>query len=275
MNGANATAEGIAAILANNYGHFTTMQVRGGAVRGLDLHLQRLEDASMELFGAALPRRRILEALQHASQGTGEDGCTLRVTVASPDLDPGRPRGTCHLDLLVRRAPPAEPGVSPLGLKSFVYQRDLPHLKHVGTFPLFHRRRLAAAAGHDDALLVDREGRVSEGTFWNIGFWHGDAVVWPEAPALRGTCECLLKAGLEALGVAQASRPVALADIAAFEGAFACNSRGVQPVGRIDGLAWAARPGHLELLQEALAKAEWVSIEGGTGSSLGPAAALQ
>jgi branched-subunit amino acid aminotransferase/4-amino-4-deoxychorismate lyase len=33
------------------YGHFTSMQVRGHRVRGLDLHLERLERDSRELFG--------------------------------------------------------------------------------------------------------------------------------------------------------------------------------------------------------------------------------
>ena len=35
-----------------------------------------------------------------------------------------------------------------------------------------------------------------EGTVWNIGFWDGRAVTWPQAPALRGTAERLLQAGL-------------------------------------------------------------------------------
>ena len=34
------------------YGHFTAMQVRAGCVRGLDLHLRRLDAANRELFDA-------------------------------------------------------------------------------------------------------------------------------------------------------------------------------------------------------------------------------
>ncbi|MFF7635268.1 hypothetical protein ACFZB9_19245 [Kitasatospora sp. NPDC008050] len=34
-----------------NYGHFTSMQVRERAVRGLDLHLKRLEAATHAIFG--------------------------------------------------------------------------------------------------------------------------------------------------------------------------------------------------------------------------------
>jgi hypothetical protein len=37
-----------------NYGHITVMQVRDQAVRGLDLHLERLDAANRELYGVAL-----------------------------------------------------------------------------------------------------------------------------------------------------------------------------------------------------------------------------
>lgn len=260
LNGASASAADVAAVLGSNYGHFTTMQVRRGAVQGLGLHLQRLDQASVELFGQSLLRDTVLDAIKTALQDVGRDGCTLRVTVTSRDFDASQPDARCRLDLLVRCAPPAVPGESPLDLKSFAYARDLPHLKHVGTFPSFHRRRLAVLAGHDDALFVDAVGGVSEGSFWNIGFWHGDAVVWPEAPALRGTCERLLKAGLAGLGVGQTARPVRLSDMTAFDGAFVCSARGVQAVARIDDAAWSSDAGHLQLLQQALASQPWQGI---------------
>ena len=48
-------------------GHFTTMQVRGGRVQGLALHLDRLEAASLEFYGVdhgkAALKTRIREAL--------------------------------------------------------------------------------------------------------------------------------------------------------------------------------------------------------------------
>ena len=40
-----------------SYGHFTAMQVRAGATRGLPLHLARLDAANRELFGVPLAGR--------------------------------------------------------------------------------------------------------------------------------------------------------------------------------------------------------------------------
>ncbi len=39
LNGSPVRVEDLGTIALLNYGHFTSMQVRGGRVRGLDLHL--------------------------------------------------------------------------------------------------------------------------------------------------------------------------------------------------------------------------------------------
>lgn len=59
------------------------MQVRGGRVRGLDLHLDRLRSASVELFGRALPDDRVLSCLRAAVEA-GPADLSLMATVYSP-----------------------------------------------------------------------------------------------------------------------------------------------------------------------------------------------
>jgi branched-subunit amino acid aminotransferase/4-amino-4-deoxychorismate lyase len=257
INGNSASAVDLDAIAATRYGHFTTLQVRSGAARGLDLHLQRLRDATAELFAMPLDAERIRDAMRHALQASGARDCTLRFAVHARDFDPETDAVPASLDLVVRVAPPAEPDGHGLRLKSFAYARPLPHLKHVATLPQFQRRRLAVRDGFDDALFAGPDGRVSEGSFWNIGFLAGDTIVWPQAPALRGTCECLLQAGLAQIGVTQATRPVALEDLGGLQGAFVANSRGVQAVAAIDDVAWTPHPGLLALLARALASQPW------------------
>lgn len=248
-------AQVLRALALRNDGHFTTMQVRGRAVRGLDLHLRRLREATRELFDAELDDTRVRGDLRAALDLAGVDDCTARVSVAASGFDggdPRRPAGAVGVDLVVAITAPAGPDPAPLRAKSFRYERVLPHVKHAGTFPLFHFARQARAAGFDDALFVDADGRVGEGSVWNLGFWDGAAVTWPQAPALRGTCERLLQAGLAALGVAQAARTVGLAELGGFRGAFACNSRGVRPIGAIDAFDFVPEPGLMQLLARAL-----------------------
>lgn len=249
---ASGAGRALRALALRNYGHFTTMQVRGRAVRGLDLHLRRLRGATRELFDATLDEARVLDGLRRALAAAGVDDCSARVTVCAPDFEPAAPQRVVDVDVLVSIAPPAAPDTAPLRAKSFRYERALPQVKHVGTFPLFHHMRAARRAGFDDALFATADGRVSEGSVWNVGFWDGRTLAWPDAPALRGTCERLLQAGLAGLGVAQATRGVRLADLAGFRAAFGCNSRGIRPVGAIDEVVFAADPGLMGLLTRAL-----------------------
>ncbi|MDN5782184.1 MAG: aminotransferase class IV family protein [Luteimonas sp.] len=265
-NGRRAKAADLVALAMRNHGHFTTMQVRDGAVRGLDLHLARLREATAELFDAPLDDARVLGGLRQALDIAGTGDCTARVSVCAREFESvaqGVPLAAGDLDVVVALTPPAEPAATPMHASSFEHERSLPHIKHVGTFAQFHVARQARGRGYDDVLFVGADGRISEGTVWNVGFWDGSGVTWPDAPALRGTCEQLLQAGLETLGVAQARRGLGLADLPGFQAAFACNSRGVRAIGAVDKLGFAADPGLLALLGRALATHPWQPVLAG------------
>lgn len=261
LNGQPASAEDLRALAVGNYGHFTAMQVRERAVQGLDLHLQRLQSATRELFGVELTAARILDDLRIAALAGDRDGM-LRLTVFARGFDYRQPLRPVDVDLLATLSPAAPADKPPLRVKSYEFVRPLPHIKHVGTFPLFHYRRQALLAGHDDALFITPEGWVSEGSIWNIGFWDGAQLIWPQAPALRGTSERLLQDGLKAAGVPQAIRPVRLAEVASFRAAFAANASGLQAVTAVDGAEIGQAAGLLAELRAALASRPWQALAG-------------
>ncbi|MFI8719952.1 aminotransferase class IV family protein [Stenotrophomonas sp. NPDC077464] len=230
-NGHRASADDLAGALVN-YGHFTSLQVRGGAVQGLDLHLRRLRQGTEDMFGATLDGSQVQAWMHAALQAEGVADASLRITVFSRAFDFRQPLQAVPVDVLVAVSAPVTLPATPRRVRSVVYQRELPHLKHVGTFPLFAHRRQALEAGYDDALFVDAQGAIIEGTTWNIAFGRGGDLVWPQAPALRGTQERLLQAGW---GGAPQLAPVRLADLAGFDAAIACNAAGVWPIASIDG----------------------------------------
>ena len=235
LNGEPASADDLRHLVQTNYGHFTAFRVEDGKVRGLDLHLDRLQHATRELFGSELDRERVRGYLRQAVAGEARE-LSVRVNVFARALDRERLDQAVEADVLVIVAPASSRAATSLRVKSFRYARELPSIKHVGTFPLFHHRRLARLAGYDDALFVDADGRISEGSIWNIGFVDraGD-IVWPDAPQLDGVSMQLLKAGLARAGMHSVVRPIRLAEISEFRAAFFTNaSAPVRPIALVD-----------------------------------------
>ncbi len=261
LNGRPASTDDLRALALSNYGHFTVMQMRARAVQGLEFHIARLQQATGELFGCELSRERILDSLRMALDADSATDGGLRVTVYARSFDYRRPAQVLSPDLLVTLSPPSPADKPPIRVCSYPFVRPLPHIKHVGTFPLFHYRRQALRAGFDDALFVTQEGWISEGSTWNIGFWDGGQVVWPEAPALRGSCEWLIRDGLDAVGIPQRARPVRLDETAGFRAAFAANASGIQPVGGIDGVDYGVDGDLMARLASALASRPWQPLE--------------
>ncbi|MGW6504906.1 aminotransferase class IV family protein [Nonomuraea angiospora] len=220
-NGHPATTEELAPLAFAGYAHFTAMQVRGGRVRGLDLHLERLRHASMELFGRAVPDDRVRSYLRAALRA-GPADVSLTATVHSPagefSVAGGEP------EVLVRTGPAATGPAGPLTLAAVEHERFLPAVKHVGEVAKTYVLRQAAGQGFDDAAFVDRRGRLSEGSIWNLAFWDGTAVVWPVAEMLTGTTMAVVRRQLDRLGVPQRAQEITLDDLPTLAGAVVMNS---------------------------------------------------
>lgn len=239
LNGMPADAEALRTPALLNYGHFTAMQVQGGCVRGLDLHLQRLDRATRELFGHPLDAATVQRYMQRIV-GDERAPLSLRVNVFSRHLQRDRLAEPAQPDVLTSISAARVVDATPVRLKTFRYQRVLPHIKHVGTFEVFHHKRLAQLDGYDDALFVDASGAVSEASIWNIGFFDGTGVVWPIAPQLHGVSMQLIDNGLRARGIASTSRRVTRGDLATFRSAFLTNCGcPVRAVASIDDVALA------------------------------------
>lgn len=260
LNGKPAAIDDLKALALLNYGHFTSMQVNDGCVRGLDLHLARLQSATRELFASALDTAIVRTWMRRALDGRA-GAWSMRISVFSRDFQRDHPARPATPDVLVAVGAPRTVSAAPSRLKTFHHERVLPHVKHVGTFPLFHYRRLAQLDGFDDALFVDAADVVSEASVWNIGFFDGDGVIWPDAPALAGISMQLLQAGLERRGVSTTSRRITRTDVATFRSAFLTNSScAVQPIAAIDAVNFTIDHALDRMLEECYATNPWQEI---------------
>ncbi|MEV4610978.1 aminotransferase class IV family protein [Kitasatospora sp. NPDC049258] len=236
LNGEPAQVRQVAALALTNYGHFTTLRVADGRVRGLELHLARLVRDCRLVFGAELDPEQVRTRLR-AAVADASAPVTARVTVFDPGLALERPGARADPQLLVTTRPAAATTtLPPLRVRSVEYRRELPQVKHTGLFGLLHQRRLAQLAGFDDALLTGPGGVVCEGATWNILFHDGRHLVAPEADQLPGITAALLA---RAHGGPQRTEPVTVGGLGRFEAAFATNAGfGVRPIAQIDGVGF-------------------------------------
>ena len=235
LDGAPAPATDLQQLALLGFGHFTTMRVEAGGVRGLSLHLDRLVRDCRTVFDADLDRDRVRDLVTRAI--ADEPGPVLvRVTVFDPDLALGEPGAPSRPRVLVTPRAAAGPRPSALRVRTTAFTRDLPAVKHTGLFGSLHARAEAQRAGWDDAVFADGRGRLSEGPTWNLGFVADGRVVWPEAEVLPGvTAELLARVA------ADVRAPVTRGNLAGMSAAFATNAGfGLRAISAIDDVVFDA-----------------------------------
>ncbi|MFH9867500.1 aminotransferase class IV family protein [Streptomyces lydicus] len=231
LDGNPVSAGDLLPLALTNVGHFTSMRTEAdGCIRGLALHMDRLMRDSKIVWGVDLDTGRVREYVRQSLEGQ-DLPCVVRVTVYDPKVEMGRPVDAeePHIMVSVRGAGALPP--EPLRAMSVAYERDLPQVKHCGLFGALHARRTAQLAGFGDALFVGRDGLVSEGGTWNVGFVDREGgVVWPQAPVLPGVTMALLQRHAE-----HRTATVSLDQAKDMDAAFATNtSIGVRPLSAID-----------------------------------------
>jgi branched-subunit amino acid aminotransferase/4-amino-4-deoxychorismate lyase len=246
LNGRTVDPEA-AHLALGSHAHFTAMQVRAGATRGLAYHLARLDCANRELFGVPVDADRTRELIRHALAGQAD--ASVRVYIY----------GTGE-SILVTVRDPAGPPDSPQRLRSVPYLRPLAHLKYLGGFGYDDHRRRARQDGFDDVLLTGPDGAVAEGGISNVAVLAGSTVVWPDAPHLRGITMQILEAGLADRGLPVRHAPVRLTDLAGFDGMVVTNSHGVAAVDRVDDLPVPVPPEFLKPLVDIYEAAPWKAV---------------
>lgn len=226
-------------------GVFETALLRGGRFFRLEQHLTRLE-ASARLLGLTLPHRAELRALcgELARRNAATEG-NLRLTVTR-----GSGAGERFLATLT---PPdaawlerARAGWTLItsGVRRPPASSVPPELKGLGRMYALLARREAAAAGADDALLLDVSGAVAEGPTWNVFWRRGHRVRTPSTAAgvLAGVTRGVVMALAERAGYHVEEGIWTRAELDDVDEIFATmTSVGIVPIRALDGRPLASR----------------------------------
>lgn len=250
LDGKPVTAEQLEALANNNFGHYTSMRGDRAGVRGLTHHLTRLSRDARQVFGVDLDTERIRDLM--ASEIRDQDGeYGIRVTIFDPDLKLGEPSAASTPGILVAVRPVPRLPAPPLQVQVRHYARDCPTVKHTGLFGAVHERRAAQLEGFDDVLFAADDDTVTEGATWNIGFFDGDSVIWPDGDSLAGITMTLLQQVHDSTVV----RPVKTTELPDLPVAFATNvTVGVRAVSRINGTYYSVDHPILETLRDEFAE---------------------
>jgi branched-subunit amino acid aminotransferase/4-amino-4-deoxychorismate lyase len=237
LDGNSIEVDQLAILALAPYGHFTTMRVTEKKVRGMTLHLERLERDCRSLFDVDLDLDHVRTYVRRALVDKAGP-LIVRVTIFDPSMDLANPAAPAHPAILVTTRPTGSQPTPPMRVQSARYAREDPEVKHVNLYGAIRLRRTAQRNGFDDALFCDDDGYLLEGTLWNIGFFDGKNVIWPLAAALDGVTSSLLENAHHGTVV---RRPVHYNELPNMLAVFATNGAiGVTPISAIDSLEFAA-----------------------------------
>ncbi len=202
----------------------------------LDLHLERLCSNAREagLRGAncldpAELRASVNEKISAHAAAAGRPLICRLIASDNPELYRGAI--LISVDLYTPKHPPAKP----LALKSVLLDRPLPHIKSTDLSLQKAAAASAAAAGADEALLVDSSGYVRECAWANL-FWvdRRGRVLTPARSVLPGiTRRVLLENGLAELAGSEIDPEMLAAE--STEVFISQSTAGITPVSLLDG----------------------------------------
>ncbi|ENS5608069.1 aminotransferase class IV family protein [Vibrio mimicus] len=223
LNGQLVPSSEMTNLAFSGFAHFTALQVRNKRIKGLDLHLGRLRIASMKLYGRALSDDLVLSHINLAIKN-GPENQSITITIFSPKGEFTTESMHSEPAILIRTSPPENGPLGPLRLAVIHHERTLPEIKHVGEIGKTYYLHQAKRQGFDDAVFINKNGNLSEGTIWNLAFWDGKSVIWPKADMLEGTMMEIIKRQLTKLNIPQRCEPINLNQLPKLKGAVVMNS---------------------------------------------------
>jgi branched-chain amino acid aminotransferase len=254
-------------------GVFEGIRFYGKRAFRLEAHLARLE-RSAAAIRLELPysRTELRSAVERVVARTPTDDGYLRLVVTRGEgelgLDPrtcGRPNTLVLAKSLQLFGEAASRGVDVIVASTRQTAPDSvdPRVKSLNYMPRILARIEAADAGAAEAIMLNREGRVAEGTGDNVFVVHDGVLKTP--PVSDGALEGITRADVLALAVANGieAREVSLSvyDLIVSDEAFLTGTgAGLIPIRRVGGRALGACPGPL-FLRLAAAFAELVREE--------------
>jgi len=227
---------------AYGFGVYETVRVSGGIVYFAQQHAARLLASAREIglehgFSASDTE----QAIQELVRKNQAEACNIKILLVG---GPAAESATLYMQCLNPLFPDRKLYKEGATLITERYQREYPHAKTLNMLPSYLAYRRALAAGAYDALLVDDEGNITEGTRTNFFGMQGRTLISPpEAGILLGVMRTVVLKVAADNGFKVEERQIKPQDLAGYEAAFVTStSSKVMPVRSIDNYEFGPRP---------------------------------
>ncbi len=204
----------------------------------LDEHLTRLY-RSAELIALEIPftREFVASIVRDIIERNSYKHASVRLLVTGGVSEDGiYPSGKVTLAVLITELGERDIQLFETGIKLITtrLQRNIPEAKTSSYATAIHALKEAARRGASDALYVDAQDQILEGTRSNFFVFLGDTLVTPRAGVLMGVTRNLVLALAEGHFKIE-ERPISLAELPYVDEAFVTSSsKEITPVIQID-----------------------------------------
>lgn len=218
-------------------GLFETIAIKKSAPKRLPAHLARLREGAAAL-GIPVPytdeKIATLAATVIAANAVTAGALRLTLTRGPGARGLAPPEAPTPTFLITSGPLPPDDPLSLMVARGT--RRDegspLARVKSIGYLNNILARREAVAAGADDAVLLNTQGRVAETTVANIFCLIAGGLVTP--PVSEGALPGVMRAEVIRLARAE-ERPITEAELERSSEIFVCNALGIRPVVRMNG----------------------------------------
>jgi 4-amino-4-deoxychorismate lyase len=233
--------------LAYGDGLFETMAIRGGTIRRLDLHLQRLERGGDRLR-LPLPERRELAIRIDAEIAGISEGLLKLVITRGPGPRGYAPPAAPEPVVILTATPQLPP--RQLELRAVMLAQRLGEnekmagIKHLCRLEQVLAQLELAQYDADEGILLSTSGHIVGGTSRNLFAVYGQSIVTPRVSraGIAGVMRRCVLEQCERLGIAAEEADLAPGDLVAADELFMTNALvGIQSVAQLDGRVYGSR----------------------------------
>ena len=226
------------------YGLFETMRAYNGTIFLLERHLDRLRKSAKSI-GIKLSGVDLSQACYDTLKANELQSARIRLTVSNGDSDAfpwEEADSQPTVVITTREYHPYSPQVYNRGLKagvsSFMRSRhsSLSGIKSSNYLISVLARREIALEGLDEAILLNEDGNITEGSTSNVFFIKSSGLVTPplESGILPGITRALVMEIAGTLGISVTEDNITLADLPQFQEAFlTASTMEIMPLGAV------------------------------------------